>query len=483
MPHPPAHPRPVLLVEDDQGDAVLVERALAGSGFSLVHVTTRQDALAMLRTAPFAAALLDLSLPDSFGLEGVDALHACCPDLPILVITGLSDEQLALTALDRGAQDYLVKGAWSSELLVRALRYAIHRQSIQAENRRLMLELARQSRHDPLTGLLNRRALRQELDREWHRTSRTGQPLACVLLDLDYFKRINDTWGHGTGDEALCAVASLLRHDCRAADVVSRYGGEEFCVLLPDTTQAAAAAWAERIRAQLAQSPLKAEGATIPLTASFGIAQRTAAMLRADDLLDRADQALRLAKQLGRDRVVTADRLALPGAAAALCDQASPRALAADLMTCPQVLLGHNTPLWEVAQHLLGTRTLALPVVDEHGCLCGLVSEQELAIAVATADAWQLPVGQIMQRHPPAFHPDTPAQTLLELVVRSGISELVIVDNGRPLGMVSRFALLRWLFWSRRQAAPTPPAEPAGAVLGLPDPADSDTSDTKALCV
>jgi hypothetical protein len=68
-------------------------------------------------------------------------------------------------------------------------------------------------------------------------------------------------------------------------------------------------------------------------------------------------------------------------------------------------------------------------------------------------------------------------------VVRSGISELVIVDNGRPLGMVSRFALLRWLFWSRRQAAPTPPAEPAGAVLGLPDPADSDTSDTKALCV
>lgn len=483
MPNAPAPPKPILLVEDDDGDAVLVARALAGSEFSPVHVATRQAALQRLSAEPFAAALLDLSLPDSFGLEGVDVLRACCPDLPILILTGLSDEQLALAALDRGAQDYLVKGAWSPALLVRTLRHAIHRQSIQAENRRLMLELERQSRHDPLTGLLNRRAWRQELDREWQHSGRSGQPLACVLLDLDYFKRINDTWGHGTGDEALCAVASLLRAHSRQSDLAGRFGGEEFCILLPDTTQAAAAAWAERIRTLLSQTPLQTGSRTVCLTASFGVAQRTAAMLHADDLLDRADQVLRLAKQLGRNRVVTADCPAMVGAMAVLGRSTLLQATAADLMTCPQTLLGPSTPLFEAAQHLLGMRSVALPVVDEQGRLCGLLSEQELATAVATVDAWQLPVGQIMQRHPPTFTPDTPARTLLELVVRSGTSDLAIVDHGRLLGMVSRFALLRWLFWSRRELAPTPPAEPAGAVLGLSDPAAPGTSDSKALCV
>jgi diguanylate cyclase (GGDEF)-like protein len=467
-----AHPQPVLLVEDDDGDAVLVERALAGTEFLLVHVTTRHAALEKLQSASFAAALLDLSLPDSFGLEGVDALRACCPDLPILVITGLSDGQLALAALDRGAQDYLVKGSWSPELLTRTLRHAIHRQAIQTENRRLMAELERQSRHDPLTGLLNRRALWQELDREWHRTSRSGQPLACVLVDLDHFKRINDTWGHSTGDEALCKVASVLQAECRNSNLVGRYGGEEFCVVLPDTTQAAAAAWSQRVRLRLAQTPLQTSSAPILLTASFGVAERAPGVARADDLLDRADQALRLAKQLGRDRVVTTDALALSGVVAALRHPSSSQATAADLLVCPPALLRQHTPLWEVAQHLLGERTIALPVVDEHGCLCGLVSEHELATAIATADAWQLPVCQIMHRRPCTFGPQTPAQVLLDFVVRSGASDLVIVEHDRPLGMVSRFALLRWLFWSRRDP-----------VLHQVPPADNDVAIPEPLCV
>lgn len=456
-----ARTKQVLVVEDDDGDALLVERALARSEFAPIRAESRQAALQHLAAARCDAVLLDLSLPDSFGLEGLDLVHAQHSELPVIVLTGLADEALALEALNRGAQDYLVKGAWTADLLVRALRYAIHRQAVQTENRRLLAELRQQARRDGLTGLLNRHALLEELHREWSRSSRTGGPLSCAMLDLDYFKRINDTYGHIAGDAALKAAAATLRAECRLTDLPGRYGGEEFCVILPGTTLKEALIWAGRVRARIAHAPLPIEGHEVPLTASLGVAERLPTMRGPEVLLEQADQALRLAKQLGRNRVVAADHIPkpAPGLATSSGDDLSQRATAADLMLPPMATLRPTTPLAEAAQHLLEMRTDALPVVDARGVLVGIVGEQDLVAAVSTPQDWLRPVAEVMQHHPPSFGPDTAARAIQEFLARSGVSQVMIVHQQRPVGVVSRFALLRWLYWCHEQELHAEPWE------------------------
>lgn len=167
------------------------------------------------------------------------------------------------------------------------------------------------AQHDPLTGLLNRRAFLAQAQALWSTSERSTRPLSVVLLDLDHFKAINDTYGHATGDAALLACAQLLAQACRAGDVLVRWGGEEFILLLPETDLSQAHAFAERLRLQLAAQSLHTTFQAVPLTASFGVAQRhTHATL--EDLISSADQALYQAKHQGRNRVVAAGLTAAP---------------------------------------------------------------------------------------------------------------------------------------------------------------------------
>lgn len=160
--------------------------------------------------------------------------------------------------------------------------------------------------HDPLTGLLNRRALDTELQREWSRLQREGAPFALLALDLDHFKRVNDRYGHLVGDEVLTQTAQRLRETVRGADLVARTGGEEFVVLMPETDDAGARSAAERLRAAVAGTPYAVSTGPLPLSVSVGVAtvQRPGSGPR--DALQRADRALYAAKEGGRDRVVMA---------------------------------------------------------------------------------------------------------------------------------------------------------------------------------
>ena len=164
-------------------------------------------------------------------------------------------------------------------------------------------ETSRLATTDPLTGVFNRRTFIELADQELARSRRAGTPLSLMMLDLDHFKRVNDTFGHLTGDEVLVAFTRLIKDCVRRGDLLVRYGGEEFCVLLPGTTLAAAAALAERIRAACASQSLTAHSfkvsVSIGLTAYAGDSNTTLG-----DLLARADEALYLAKDEGRDRVI-----------------------------------------------------------------------------------------------------------------------------------------------------------------------------------
>jgi diguanylate cyclase (GGDEF)-like protein len=443
----------VIVIEDDDGDALLVERALARSEFKTVRAPDRQSALNLLAEGGIDAALLDLSLPDSFGLEGVDALMALFPDLPLVVVTGQDDSALALASLQHGAQDYLHKCDWTPSLLVRTLRYAIQRQQLRVDKRLLMEELARQARQDSLTGLLNRRSFLEEFEREWSRACRGAGPLSCVMLDIDYFKKVNDGHGHAAGDAVLKAIAQIVRLECRPTDVAGRYGGEEFCVLLPDTTEESAVVWAERTRRRIAETSIAAGDGTLSVTASFGLAERCESTQAPENLIDQADQALRLAKQLGRDRVLATGSLGRTTAAGfSLSQNLFANAQAGDLLSPVVATLPPTALLDEAAQFLVGSRVDCLPVVDDEGNLLGIISEAEVSATLTVQRNWSKCVADVMTKKPPCFGAWVDAEAIRDFLARSGARCVLIVEGQKPIGTVSQFGILRWLAW--QAAAP-----------------------------
>ncbi len=218
----------ILLVEDNPGDARLLQEAfaeIAGMRFQFVLCQTLQEGLESLAKCRPDVCLLDLGLPDAQGLQAAQSIHRESPDLPIVVLTVLNDETLALEALQRGAQDYLVKGKIDGHTLWRSLRYAMERQRVQ-------LELLNLSMLDDLTGLYNRRGFLTLAEHHVRLACRTGKPFLVAFADLDGLKQINDTFGHQEGNRALVETAEVLRDSVRHSDVLARLGGDEFAALM-----------------------------------------------------------------------------------------------------------------------------------------------------------------------------------------------------------------------------------------------------------
>jgi diguanylate cyclase (GGDEF)-like protein len=188
--------------------------------------------------------------------------------------------------------------------------------ALQRENLDLVVRnraLSEVSSRDTLTGLYNRWYVIEKIDTELNRALRHGSPMSLLMLDIDHFKRINDTWGHAAGDEVLKSVGKMLRESCRVYDVPGRYGGEEFCIVLPETRMGNTAAVAERIRQRFESTHLPCgDGESVVITASIGIAgmdePASNDILSPAALIDRADRALYSAKSRGRNRIETWDR-------------------------------------------------------------------------------------------------------------------------------------------------------------------------------
>lgn len=458
-------PLTVLLVEDDQGDALLVKRSLAqcGTRCQIEHVTSLQQACEKLEDSSADIVLLDLTLADSRILEGVTKLRTAFPRIPIVVLTNLEDDKIALEAIERGAQDYVVKSSVESDGLERAMQYAVQRNHVLLENQRLVRELENVARRDPLTGLLNRYHFSQELAREWNRFQRNDRVMSCVLMDVDFFKRINDLHGHRTGDEVLHYLSMLLREACRLSDSVARYGGEEFCAILPETDEQGAARWADRLRAVIAESPLLVAGESISLTLSFGVASSTPEMKDPDELVDQADQALMFAKQTGRNQVVRYSSMV----GEELNDQADrvdrfDGVLVTDVMSPIVAPLIETQSLLTAVRFMLMLRLESIPVVDDEGHLCGLVTEEDLITRAMTRETWTGTIGAAMSQRPVCFEADTPARVVCEFLGRIALRRVVIVRDKRPVGVVSRTGILRWL---RNQFIAEAPGT-SGSVMG-----------------
>jgi diguanylate cyclase (GGDEF)-like protein len=285
----------VLLIEDNPGDARLVKEFLTETGnaqFNLTHVERLEEAFSRLSENNFDVVLLDLSLPDAQGLGTVQRIQIEFPAVPIVVLSGMSDERLAVQAVQGGAQDYLVKGEGGGSLLMRSMRYAIERK--QTEER-----LAYLAQYDHLTGLANRALFRDRLDQALARAERNNQRLALMFLDLDHFKSINDTLGHDVGDQLLEEVARRLKSCVRKTDTVARIGGDEFTVILEGiTSNQDPIIVAQKIIDKLSPSFILA-GQEIFSGISIGITVYPDDGETARELLKYADRAMYRAKDLG----------------------------------------------------------------------------------------------------------------------------------------------------------------------------------------
>jgi diguanylate cyclase (GGDEF)-like protein len=299
---PPAR---ILIVDDDPVMVRVLARILAPMG-EILFATDGESALRMVRERSPDAVLLDVEMP---GMSGFDVCRAIKDDpsnadLPILFVSGHTDIETEAKGLEVGAVDYIMKPP--SPPIVRA---RMRTQLVLRERTRQLLRLAS---IDGLTGLPNRRSFDETLDQEWRRARRNRTPLSLALIDIDFFKRYNDHYGHQAGDDCLKMVASTLAHAAeRPGEIVARYGGEEFAVVLPLCDVPTARALAEKMRKRIADLGLPHAGSLIGdhVTISCGVAtlmgdiESARAMPDEAALITAADQALYAAKEAGRDQV------------------------------------------------------------------------------------------------------------------------------------------------------------------------------------
>lgn len=221
----------VLLIEDNPGDARLIQEVLsetANLNFELIWVDQLESGIELVTKDVFNVVLLDLSLPDSHGMETIIGFRAKAPAIPIVVLTGLDDEEVAINAVQHGAQDYLIKGQVNSAVILRSLRYAIERHRLQGELYNLSII-------DELTNLYNRRGFFTQAQQYMNANAQEGKGFYLIVGDLDGMKQINDTYGHHMGDLALIDTANILKEVFSDSDIIARMGGDEFTVILPDT--------------------------------------------------------------------------------------------------------------------------------------------------------------------------------------------------------------------------------------------------------
>ncbi|MEZ5564329.1 MAG: EAL domain-containing protein [Gammaproteobacteria bacterium] len=287
----------LLLVEDNPADAEFLAASLRrqrAGDVELTNATTLAEATEFLTHEKFDVVLLDLHLPDGSGLHCLDAIQCIDSDIPIIVLSGQDDEDFAVSILNKGAQDYLVKWEGQGRTILRSIRYAI-------ERKRSELRLNYLAQFDPLTGIPNRQYFNDQLTRATARASRDGRKVALLFLDLDAFKIVNDTLGHDAGDHLLKEAASRISRAVRTGDIVARLGGDEFAVLLEGLPSAREVEVVATALLEVVSRPYHIADRHLSITTSIGITMYPNDHSDTQMLLKNADIAMYQAKENGRN--------------------------------------------------------------------------------------------------------------------------------------------------------------------------------------
>jgi diguanylate cyclase (GGDEF)-like protein len=291
----------ILCIDDDVLQHRIIERLVGEfvhTRYTFDGATSYDEGLAKLTSGQAAVCLLDYRLDRGTGIDMLREARRLSLDTPTVMMTVADSDEVDIAALEAGAVDFILKAELTPRLLERTVRYAVKLGTTLRQLRDLALR-------DELSGLLNRRELQSLLQNEWLRAVRFKRPFALGLADIDYFKRVNDTYGHPIGDRVIRHVGQVLETTLRRLDRVARFGGEEFAILMPETGRREAGIAMERVRSALAQAPcvVAEQGLHIPVTLSIGVAVPLEDGHSPDALVVAADRRLYEAKRGGRDRV------------------------------------------------------------------------------------------------------------------------------------------------------------------------------------
>jgi two-component system chemotaxis response regulator CheY len=296
----------ILIADDDPVQRWILRTILSRSGHEVRETTNAQDAWTMLQDDSVQIMITNWIMPGMDGLSLIRQIRESRMDhyVYVIVLTACDTTREIVDGLEAGADDYLTKPFDPHELLARIgtseriLALEAHLRASRDHERKL-------AQHDSLTGLLNRRAIYEHAEAEIARATREGSPISLILLDIDHFKEVNDNYGHLIGDQALYLIAATIKHNKRPTDWFGRWGGEEFLLVLPNTSLDEARVVAERIRSSVAEARLPlTEGGSLRRTVSLGVSGAPGGgQPNLDVLLQQADTMLLLTKEAGRNQV------------------------------------------------------------------------------------------------------------------------------------------------------------------------------------
>ncbi len=310
----------ILVVDDDPLVRDMLAMILSDGGYEVKTAENGLEAVTKLQSGSDIEVIIsDMNMPEMDGNALIREIRKNDEDIPIIILTGNNEISVAVEAIRNGASEYLLKDENIQDTVILSVEKVVEKYRLKKQNLQLIDDLASKnielenlnhellelnkklsqlSATDPLTAIFNRRKLFELLGLEVEKTKRYGRPLSLIILDLDHFKRVNDTFGHDTGDAVLKTTTNIISGVIRNTDIFARYGGEEFIIALPETALAGAAALAEKIRVAVEYHLFPAVGR---ITVSIGASEYSGN--ETDALVKRADEALYAAKRKGRNRV------------------------------------------------------------------------------------------------------------------------------------------------------------------------------------
>jgi len=295
----------VLVIDDNEVVRNLAKMLLTNNGFNVLAAEGGREAIELLKLFDPHVILLDVMMPDMDGHEVCRKLKTIdkTKDIPIIMVTSKADTIDKIKGLEIGAADYITKPFNHAELLARVTTQ-VKMKNICDELQEKNIILEELVKKDGLTNLYNHRYFHERLNDEFVRAKRYNLPLCCVILDIDYFKRVNDQYGHQFGDLVLKSMSEIIIENIRDADICARYGGEEFGIIIPHTTIEETGSMMERIRENIEKHKFEIVDKSISITISIGIAgMRQSGASTHRELVKYADEALYNAKFNGRNRV------------------------------------------------------------------------------------------------------------------------------------------------------------------------------------
>ena len=307
----------ILIIDDEERLGESLKALLEGDGYKATFVTRGIDGIEEIKKGGYRILITDILMPEMDGFEVIKRVREIDPSLLVIVITGYASIDSAVRALKEGAYDYIIK-PFDYDLILNSVKRAVERIRLEdkikeeekklkeytkelEEKNRLLMEL---SNKDDLTGVYNHRYFINKLKEEFNRAVRYNLSLTCVMIDIDDFKNINDSYGHPVGDLVLKELGRLFKSSIRDVDVVARYGGEEFALILPLTSAENGIKIAERCRRDVEKNEFVVEDKIIKITISLGVATYYNHNMENEHILiGIADKALYKAKRKGKNRV------------------------------------------------------------------------------------------------------------------------------------------------------------------------------------